>query len=493
MKHLSRSMLSFVFAALLTGVVRATQEPAAGPGAVRIVRDARANEYDAIDGRVRVPENRAHPERRTIEIAYVRVHARASTGSARPPIVFLNGGPGQSSTQVADDPDSLDAWQPLLDQADVVFVDQRGVGRSTPSLGLAFDESLPERFFADRKVALDYFLDGQRRCEEHFTAQGIDLAAYNAFENADDIDALRAALGVERIDLVGYSYGTLLAQTVLRRHGEHVRRAVLVGTEGAEDWGSLPTLLQLQIQKISRLAAGDPGVNHAVPDFAAQLERVLTRLEREPLDVEVEDRRTGKLVTLPLGRFGLEFLLRIDLGDGNDIPLFPALVWTLEQGRSDVVRGLVDKRYNQLAQGASAMAGAMRASYGPTPWLEARFDAEQDACILRDVCNYFDRDLKHVWSVPVLGAGFQEPFLCSVPTLFVSGTLDSNAPPYQAERIRYGFLESTHLVVDNAGHEDMLPDPGVREVMRRFFAGDDVRDARVALPRLRFVSIRKKT
>jgi pimeloyl-ACP methyl ester carboxylesterase len=296
---------------------------------------------------------------------------------------------------------------------------------------------------------------------------------------------------VEQVDLLGYSFGTVLATTVLRRHPERVRRAVLVGTETADEWGSLPTLLETQIEKLAHLAAADPGVNHAVPDMAALLARVLAKLEREPLFVDVRDQRTGAQVTLPLGRFGLEFLLRIDLGDGHDFPLFPALLWTLDQGRTDLVRPLLEKRYNQLARGVSAMASTMRASYGPAAWLRARIAAESEACLLRETVNYFDLDLGEAWGVSALAA-LQEPLVCAVPALFVSGTLDSNAPPYQAEKLRYGFLDSAHMIVDWAGHEDLLTDPGVRAVIARFLAGEDVRAARVERAPPKFVAIRKQ-
>jgi len=453
------------------------------------VHDDAGREYDAVEGHVRVPENRAKPGGKTIELAYVRVKSPATESG--PPLVFLNGGPGQPATPIADDPAALGEWSELLGRADVVFLDQRGIGRSTPSLELAFDESLPEDFFLDGEAARQYFLDAERRAREHFEAQDIDLSAYDVLANADDVDALRAALGVEKVDLLGYSFGTVLATTMLRRYPEHVRRAVLVGTETVEEWGSLPTLLQTQIEKLSKLAAADPGVGHAVPDLARLLEQVLAKLEREPLFVDVLDRRTGERVTLPLGRFGLEFLLRIDLGDGNDFPLFPALLWTLDQGRDDLVRPLLEKRYNQLARGVSAMADTMRASYGPAPWLRARIAAEREACGLHEAVNYFDLDLAEAWGVHPLGV-LQEPFVCAVPALFVSGTLDSNAPPYQAEKLRYSFLDSAHLIVDWAGHEDLLPDPEVRHVIARFLAREDVRAARVERPPPRFVAIRKQ-
>jgi hypothetical protein len=267
---------------------------------------------------------------------------------------------------------------------------------------------------------------------------------------------------------------------------------VLVGTEGPRDWGSLPSTIQAQLEKLSLLASKDDGVNHAVPDLCALLDRVLRRLEESPMTVEVQDRRTQKPVRLLLGRWGLEFLLRIDVGDGNDFPLFPALLWTLDQGRADLVAPLLEKRYHQLGGAASAMAQAVRYAYGPTPAFEAQIAGEQGRCLFHFMVNYFDLDTRAIWDVPLHDEAFRAPIVSDLPVLLVSGTLDSNAPPYQAELARLGLMQSVHLVVDNAGHEDLLPDEHVRAAIVSFLAGNDVRDLRLALPPVRFVGIRRK-
>ncbi len=48
---------------------------------------------------------------------------------------------------------------------------------------------------------------------------------------------------------------------------------------------------------------------------------------------------------------------------------------------------------------------------------------------------------------------------------------------------------ATHIVVENAGHEQILPQPKVQETILRFLHGKDVRDVTIVLPPLRFVPI----
>ncbi|MGQ0641027.1 MAG: alpha/beta hydrolase [Gemmatimonadaceae bacterium] len=75
---------------------------------------------------------------------------------------------------------------------------------------------------------------------------------------------------------------------------------------------------------------------------------------------------------------------------------------------------------------------------------------------------------------------------CTVPTMFVSATLDSQTPPHQAEEVRWGFANSVHLLVENAGHESTLDKAAVQEQIVRFLSGETISDQRIVLPRPRF-------
>ena len=72
-----------------------------------------------------------------------------------------------------------------------------------------------------------------------------------------------------------------------------------------------------------------------------------------------------------------------------------------------------------------------------------------------------------------LGPKYFDPIYSTVPALFLSGTLDSNTPPTNADHVRWGFPNSTHLVVENGFHET-LPDDDVKAVVIDFFKGQDV-------------------
>lgn len=88
-----------------------------------------------------------------------------------------------------------------------------------------------------------------------------------------------------------------------------------------------------------------------------------------------------------------------------------------------------------------------------------------------------------------LGAEYRAPLVSDVRALLLSGSLDWNTPPYQAERLRWGLRNATHISVENAGHEQVLPQPAIQRAIVAFLQGEGVSGVRVALPPLRFVPL----
>lgn len=439
-------------------------------------------------GTLVVPERRGDPTSRRLRLAFARLKGPMSGVS--PPVVYLPGGPGGAMVARADDNSAVLRWLPALAVADIIFLDQRGTGRSEPDLLYPSGKPLPIDFFLDGESAFAEACTLARAAFAHFTEQGIDLYAYNSEASADDLDDLRRALGEDKLSLLGFSYGTHLALATVRRHGEHIDRVVLVGVEGPNHTLKLPSTYTRQIRTLSALAAKDPAVNEQVPDMEALLAKVLKKLEREPITVSVYDGMTNERRELPIGPFGLQLVLRLDIGDGNDFPVFPRLLHSIDQGDPSLLQWFIAKRYSQFNQGVSAMSNMFDLSSWASAERLARIRAETPECLLGPAVNLGMLETHEAWGAPDLGADFRAPIESDVPLLIFSGTLDSNTPPVQAEEVLSGFTNGTHIVVENAGHEDMLfVNQKVMSTALRFFGGDDVADVRIALPSPRFVPI----
>ncbi|MCI0485592.1 MAG: alpha/beta hydrolase [Blastocatellia bacterium] len=449
--------------------------------------DFNGKKVQAERGRLKVPENRSRPSGNTIELAVVRLKSKSDNPAI--PIVYLAGGPGGSAIGEARFPHMMSLFERLQQTRDIIFMDQRGTGQSTPLVAWPAPASLPADAFLSEEKMLAVVREASSPAIESFKKRNIDLAGYNSVESADDINDLRLALGLEKIGLIGFSYGTHLGLVTIRRHSKHLDSVVLVGTEGPDHTLKLPSTYDAQIRKLSDLAAQDSEIAGKVPDMAALLKRILARLEKEPITVKVQDQRTRQPVDVKVGKFGLQMIIRMDVGDGNDFPEFPALFHTIDRGDYSLLAKYVGKRYNQFGRGLSGMSTMMDLYSGATAERLARIKRETPTSILGNVMNFPDMYIADLWGDPDLGDEYRSPILTDTRTLFISGTLDSNTPPYQAEELRWGFSKGTHIIVEYAGHEDMLPDAAVQAAIVDFLNGKDVSGVRVSLGKPKFKAI----
>ncbi|HVR43815.1 MAG TPA: alpha/beta fold hydrolase, partial [Thermoanaerobaculia bacterium] len=180
---------------------------------------------DAEEGRLRVPERHGDPESRTIEIHFVRFASTADRPA--PPIVYLAGGPGGSGTWSSSG-DRFPLFQRMRRVADVIALDQRGTWGTEPYMVCPGTWSYPlDRPWEEEtlRAAVAPFL---KKCAGEWGTRA-DLSAYNTVESAEDLEALRVALGAEKLTLWGTSYGTHLALAYIRAHPDRVHRAILAG------------------------------------------------------------------------------------------------------------------------------------------------------------------------------------------------------------------------------------------------------------------------
>ena len=164
---------------------------------------------------VTVPLDHAQPQGPTLAL-HVTVAPAFRQGSRSDPLFVLAGGPGQAGSDV------LVLLKAAFDRVratrDIVFIDQRGTGRSG-KLGCV---SKPEHeTMGDAELMAEL-----RAC---IAANTSPLSAYTTLAAARDLESVRLALGYGQVNLWGGSYGTRLAQTYARAYPSSVRALVLDG------------------------------------------------------------------------------------------------------------------------------------------------------------------------------------------------------------------------------------------------------------------------
>ena len=471
---------------------------------IQAVEDDATVEWESFEGQARdgspltgqlerilVPENRARPEGETIEIAFVRF--ASSQEDPGPPIFFLIGGPGAPASEFT----AGEATMPevsLLQFGDVIGIDQRGTGLSIPNLseGPEFSAELPLDRAVTRADRLAAQKDAVVRCAQHWREQGIDLAAYNTVESADDLEAVRDALGYEQIVLWGTSYGSHLGLAYLRRYPQRVARAVLMKVEGPDQTYKLPSRVQTQLERAQEVVSADEGISQHLPDLLESLESLLSQLREAPVDVTLQH-PSGDLV-VQVGPHDLQCAVAMHIGHAQSLTRLPAFVHGMAQGDWKM---LAMAALNLRRVGIdSAMALMMDASSGGSPQRlkQIAHETSDEKNLLGDAMNFnLYPEVAEACGNPDLGAEFRGPFDCDRPVLFVSGSLDGRTPPENVEDIIAGFSQAAHVVVEGTGHDSReWISPEYCQLVRSFLAGETVESQTIQLPPLEFMPIRAR-
>lgn len=452
----------------------------------KTLQTASGKAIEANIGTLTVQENRNNPNSRTIDLAFVQL--KSTSSSPKAPLIYLEGGPGGSSTGYADSPEALEGWHPLLQVCDLIFLDQRGTGRSGGNLRYGSEKNVPADFFADQSKALAHLHQLIKEAQPAIKKRGVDLRGYTSVESADDINDLRIAMGWEKVSLLGFSYGSHLALAAIRRHEEHLENVVTIGVEGLDETFKYPLNMDVQMQKLGLMVEADPGMAGVIPDWEELVEKALARLEASPMEVEVYDRQLKQPRKVSVGKWGLSYILRRDIGDASDLPVFPKLLHSIANGESHVLQWFVQKRWG--FHGINLMSQLMDGASGASPerWAMIKTQAKQSQ--FGAMANTGWPELYEVLEVEDLGEEFRAPLISPVRILMLSGSLDWNTPPYQAERLRFGLPNSSHIIVENAGHEQILPQPHIQRAILTFLMGQNVKSEQISLPKMKFVPIK---
>lgn len=437
----------------------------------------KGQETDAERGFFEVPEDRRDPNSRKIRLSYVRFASTAAKPG--PPIVYLAGGPGGTATRALAGP-RFPIMMALREVADVIAFDQRGTGLSN---------AIPERPASKRPPPVfteagltSYFREEFQSAWTDWTKAGVAMTGYNTEQNADDIDDLRRHLGAEKVDLWGISYGTHLALSMLKRHGDRVNRVALASLEGQDQTVKRPAAIDALLRQVDGLLAADPAVRAAIPDLPALMRRVHAKMEAAP--VRMTATLDGAPVELQLGGFAIQLMAGGLIANPQTLVMLPGLYLALDAGRTDVLTPFVNEFAGLL--GISGMPEATDLASGISPRRLALVRREAKTAVLGEALNFPMPQLLGAVPGVDLGESFRASFSIDHPALLVAGTLDGRTPMSEQDEVAAQFRRKSRVIVENAGHNVFEAHPDVQALLVRFFRGEAVADTRLALPPPKF-------
>ncbi|WP_374763633.1 alpha/beta fold hydrolase [Yunchengibacter salinarum] len=422
---------------------------------------------DAVDCyRFDLPLHHAGPGAETVSVFAAVLPAR----SARPqpdPLVILAGGPGQAASELAPLVDRI--FDAVRDSRDIVLIDQRGTGRSTPlQCDLETDVN-----------SLSALTDAVRACRAGFD---LDVAAFTQENAVQDFRAVLDRLGYGSVNLWGGSYGTRVISHYVKRFPDHVRAFIAdsIAPPDRKLFRFAPKAAGRAMDRLLADCAAFEPCRDRYPDLGDRLDRLMDRAAAGELAFSGPDPMTRDVDTQPLPLFLVANGLRGALYQMEGTATLPYVIARAAEGDLTPLAGLFSEGrvlpHQPLYFGAtlSVLCGDEL----------DRITAEEARAAGRD--SFTRGSFYEFWAAACAGwdytpfsrlpADQAEPLESDLPALLLSGDLDPITPPDMGAHLLGGLENGAHKVVPGTGHIASTV-PCVGDAIVRFLAEPDARAA----------------
>ena len=439
-------VLGLTAMALITTVSHAALAPWTG---CRLEHPDRLSSVEAQCTTLSVPLDRsdtagARPEGGEVRLKIARIPA-LNRRSTAVPLFIIAGGPGQSAIDLY--PAAAGAFARVHLNRDIVLVDQRGTGASSP-----MNCRFPEDWNADDTTPAA-ITDAARRC---LSELGPKVRYFTTAAAVRDLEDVRRAMGLARIDLYGVSYGTRVAQSYMRDHPDHLQAVILDGVVDPQRpiGPSTPLDGEHALESILARCTADASCMKAYPALQTEWRELKARFGPTKIPIQLPDERAGKPESLVFDRTMLGAALRLLSYSGVESSLMPYLIHQAHQGDVLPLASLAVRGARSVSeQMAIGMQNSVICSedwpliaaegFDRAP-LQSTYQGTDQLDALASVCA--------LWPRGPVAPDLHAPLRSDVPTLLLSGEADPVTPAAAAQRVAQLLPRSRHLVLAGEGH-----------------------------------------
>ncbi len=429
-------------------------------------------------GFVAVPEDHEQPCR-SHDPPGGGCHQKPSSTRPPDPVMLLAGGPGEKV--VASALSLAIGFASLYGERDFIVFDQRGAGLSEPALDCPeFAKMRYETLeVADPDVVLKAAFDSLMACRERLVKQGINLSAYNTAQNAADVNAIRLALGYDKINLFGGSYGTLLAQAVMRNHPQSIRSVAMASVQPLDKSFIVDasTVSSKAILRLVDACAADKECDAAYPNLKEVLFKTIERLNAYPVPVTLTNPLDGKDYQALLTGDAVVGNLRLLLYQTEVIPVMPRATYDVYNGDYTLMTQLLSR--NLAFYGASSLGmqysvlcaddliGRTQQEYLAN---RASVPSQLAGRVSSEIAvKYGPLGICQNWQVKQADPSVKRPLVSDIPTLVLTGEFDPVTPPEYGQLVASKLRNSYYFNLLGAGHNVIATSECARQVAGAFF------------------------
>ncbi len=406
--------------------------------------------YGAECGSLLVKENPADPASKEIAVEILRLPA-ISPAAQQDPLFLIQGGPGGSSIEMASFIHTV--FADVRKNRDLVFVDQRGTGKSNP---LRCEQLSPaDMRLPDAEQMEKYFLLMQQ-CADTYKDS---LPFYTTLHGVQDLDAVRQALGYNKINLWGVSYGTRVALEYAKNYPQATRTIILDGVAPKEialaKFSARDALAALTAVNAECLAQADCA--KAFGDILQKTENVYARLQLaeqsgSPVQVSFAHPVNQQVDQLTLTAKNFSMLIFNALYSRDLTVLLPQAISEAEHENYRLLATLFSMAMDQSQKMNIADAMHFSVLCNEDWHYVSASDVETTAPffgmnVIKDkarVCSF--------WPKASLPESYWSPVTSNVPALLLSGKHDPVTPEVWAELVAKDLSNATRLLVAGGNH-----------------------------------------
>ncbi len=429
--------------------------------------------------RLSVPESRSGRSNLTLELPVVVISV-PETRRREDPVVYLAGGPGDGAWL---DSDRIDFWWEFVadnawvNERDLVLMDQRGTGMTMPRMDCPEQETAQVRslgFGLNRTAAREAWVKAAAECRARVEMEGHDPLSYTSRDSATDLHDLMNALKLRQWNIYGLSYGTRLALTYARDYPYDVRSLILDSVYLPES-----AFLEDDAWRTDRAfhvlfdgCRRDPDCDRSYPNLEQRLLSLVERLNRTPIDSEVELDSGQHAKVAVTGELLLNYLFQ-NLYNRSGIETVPQIIDLFEHGSPAAITSEI---------GYLADLHVDRPDWGDA--LSLSIDCHEEvpfndlAKLRRDYARYpllksFAEDQSWgaactKWPMGPIDPLENAPIYSDVPTLLLTGLYDPITPPQYARLAGSRLTNSFYFEFSSVGHDVLSNEPCAGELAKQF-------------------------